>query len=56
MKPAVIKSQKILSCCNFSQTFSIFYFQECLVQEIDEGRPCLACEDRCTGFTAHEWR
>ena len=27
-----------------------------MVQEIDEGRPCLACEDRCTGFTAHEWR
>ncbi|KAK3583915.1 hypothetical protein CHS0354_033700 [Potamilus streckersoni] len=27
-----------------------------LVQEVDEGQPCLACEDRCPGFNAHEWR
>ncbi|XP_046438333.1 prickle planar cell polarity protein 3-like isoform X2 [Daphnia pulex] len=27
-----------------------------LVQEIDEGRPCLSCGDNCSGFRPHQWR
>ncbi|XP_046578865.1 prickle planar cell polarity protein 3-A-like isoform X2 [Haliotis rubra] len=27
-----------------------------LVQEVDEGQPCLACTDRCPGFNLHVWR
>ncbi|ESO89100.1 hypothetical protein LOTGIDRAFT_154180 [Lottia gigantea] len=27
-----------------------------VVEEVDEGQPCLACVDRCPGFTGHEWR
>nr|CAH0111515.1 unnamed protein product [Daphnia galeata] len=27
-----------------------------LVQEIDEGRPCLSCGENCSGFRPHQWR
>ncbi|XP_052242900.1 prickle planar cell polarity protein 3-like isoform X3 [Dreissena polymorpha] len=31
-------------------------YLECVVNEVDVGQPCLACEDKCTGFKSHEWR
>ena len=31
-------------------------FQGILVHEVDEGQPCLACGDRCSGFMLHGWR
>jgi len=32
-------------------------FQKVIINEVDEGQPCLACnEDVCPGFTPHEWR
>uniref|UniRef100_A0A0P6D0K3 Four and a half LIM domains protein n=1 Tax=Daphnia magna TaxID=35525 RepID=A0A0P6D0K3_9CRUS len=27
-----------------------------LVLEIDEGRPCLSCGEKCSGFRPHQWR
>ncbi|XP_064595087.1 four and a half LIM domains protein 2-like isoform X2 [Liolophura sinensis] len=27
-----------------------------LVQEVDEGQPCLACGEKCPGFSLHVWR
>ncbi|XP_068233779.1 uncharacterized protein [Palaemon carinicauda] len=27
-----------------------------LVQEVDEGQPCLMCRDKCPGYTSHVWR
>ncbi|XP_046980770.1 uncharacterized protein LOC124545856 [Schistocerca americana] len=27
-----------------------------LVQEVDEGQPCLECQEKCPGFTPHVWR
>ncbi|XP_076331853.1 four and a half LIM domains protein 3-like isoform X3 [Tachypleus tridentatus] len=27
-----------------------------LVQEVDEGQPCLHCKDKCPGFSPHIWR
>ncbi|XP_037794499.1 uncharacterized protein LOC119589918 isoform X2 [Penaeus monodon] len=27
-----------------------------LIQEVDEGQPCLMCRDKCPGYTAHVWR
>lgn len=33
-----------------------FFFQGILVQEIDEGRPCLSCGENCSGFQPHQWR
>ena len=34
-----------------------FSFQKVVIHEVDEGQPCLACtDDKCPGFTPHEWR
>lgn len=30
--------------------------QGVVVQEVDEGQPCLVCADKCPGFTVHSWR
>ncbi|XP_076444426.1 testin-like isoform X1 [Babylonia areolata] len=30
--------------------------QEIVVSEVDEGQPCLICEDGCPGFAFHSWR
>nr|XP_053652866.1 uncharacterized protein LOC128702585 [Cherax quadricarinatus] len=30
--------------------------QGVLVQEVDEGQPCLMCRDKCPGYTSHVWR
>ncbi|PVD28899.1 hypothetical protein C0Q70_11494 [Pomacea canaliculata] len=30
--------------------------EEILVCEVDEGQPCLSCEDMCPGFAFHSWR
>ncbi|XP_076054519.1 uncharacterized protein LOC143033221 [Oratosquilla oratoria] len=30
--------------------------QGVLVQEVDEGQPCLMCRDKCPGYTSHTWR
>ncbi|XP_050394162.1 prickle planar cell polarity protein 3-B isoform X3 [Patella vulgata] len=27
-----------------------------VVEEVDDGQPCVACGDRCPGFLTHEWR
>ncbi|XP_061176535.1 prickle planar cell polarity protein 3-A-like isoform X2 [Saccostrea echinata] len=27
-----------------------------VINEVDDGQPCLACGERCTGFTQHKWR
>lgn len=31
-------------------------FQGVLVEEVDEGRPCLTCREKCSGFAPHLWR
>lgn len=48
---------KYLPVCIIFSSFSSFsFFQGILVQEIDEGRPCLSCGDNCSGFRPHQWR
>jgi len=32
------------------------HFQGVLVEEVDEGQPCLACHEKCSGFAPHLWR
>lgn len=27
-----------------------------MIQEMDEGQPCLCCKDKCPGFSLHTWR
>ena len=35
---------------------AVTVLQEILVSEVDEGQPCLVCDDQCPGFAFHEWR
>jgi hypothetical protein len=39
-----------------NMSICVFCLQGVLVQEIDEGRPCLTCTDQCPGFQPHPWR
>ncbi|XP_063403214.1 prickle planar cell polarity protein 3-like isoform X3 [Mytilus trossulus] len=32
------------------------FIREIIVEEVDEGQPCLACVERCSGFSRHKWR
>ncbi|XP_071549330.1 prickle planar cell polarity protein 3-A isoform X2 [Panulirus ornatus] len=34
----------------------IFKHTGVLVQEVDEGQPCLMCRDKCPGYSSHVWR
>ncbi|XP_057366891.1 prickle planar cell polarity protein 3-B-like isoform X2 [Daphnia carinata] len=36
--------------------FEVYAQTGILVLEIDEGRPCLSCGEKCTGFRPHQWR
>ena len=47
--PKVSSHTKNMSIC-------VFCLQGVLVQEIDQGRPCLTCTDQCPGFQPHPWR
>lgn len=35
---------------------SCLCFQDVVIQDVDEGQPCLSCRDKCLGFTQHAWR
>ncbi|GLG92997.1 Uncharacterized protein GBIM_00516 [Gryllus bimaculatus] len=37
-------------------TCVVALLQGVLVQEVDEGQPCLTCHEKCPGFTPHMWR
>ena len=37
---------------SYGNVVLFFLFQGILVQEIDEGRPCLSCGENCSGFTS----
>ncbi|KAI9557624.1 hypothetical protein GHT06_017452 [Daphnia sinensis] len=46
--PAQLKVQQILRDIRIKDGI--------LVLEIDEGRPCLSCGEKCSGFRPHQWR
>ncbi|XP_032787920.2 uncharacterized protein LOC116925356 [Daphnia magna] len=45
--PAQLKVQQILRDIRIKDGI--------LVLEIDEGRPCLSCGEKCSGFRPHQW-
>ena len=49
-------SIEILARLHHMLMLSSSLLQGILVQEIDEGRPCLSCGENCSGFRPHQWR
>nr|AJV21312.1 limpet [Terebratalia transversa] len=44
------------SISSYKKTPLLLSGQGIMVNEVDEGQPCLICGDQCPGFLAHEWR
>jgi hypothetical protein len=47
---------KCLPFLDFKCCLTLSHFQGVLVEEVDEGQPCLTCHEKCSGFAPHMWR